>query len=90
MAGYTVGRMNNVFVNHRRYYFRCLVASGRPEANSDAALKQSNEWWYKKYGRPYIEVYYRFLLGPRLFTLVSPVFAARRIAGGIKRSLRIN
>jgi GT2 family glycosyltransferase len=86
-AGFTIGRINSAFVNHRRYYFRCLVGAEHPEGISPLAINQANEWWHTKYGRPYIEVYYRFLLGAYLFTLVSPLFYARRVAGSMLRAL---
>lgn len=90
LAGYMVARLNGVFVNHRRLYFRSLVVSGAGERNTlphTEALKQSTAWWNKKWGRPYVELYTRWRRGPYLFTLMWPYFRLRRLGGLLKRAL---
>jgi GT2 family glycosyltransferase len=89
-GGYSVVRLNDVFVNHRRMYIRSLVVEGTPESGTlphSEAIKQSRAWWDRKWGKPYAEVYAKWRYGSFLFALMFPYFWARRIGGLLKRVL---
>ncbi len=90
LQGYGVARLNAVFVNHRRLYFRNLVVGGTPEIerlpHSDA-LRQSTPWWNNKWGRAYVELYARWRWGRLLFALMLPYFWLRRVGGSFKRAM---
>ena len=87
LSGYIVGRLNGIFINHRRFIFRNLVLeneSDRYELPHSKAIKQSAVWWKKKWGRPYIELYFKWRFGPLLFITMLPYFWIRRIAAHVK------
>ena len=91
LNGYNVGRLNGIFVNHRRMYFRRLVIGGTREANAlphSKIIKQSAAWWNEKWGRPYPELYAQWRWGQPLFTLMLPYFWLRRVGSALKRAAR--
>ncbi|TAM53886.1 MAG: glycosyltransferase [Acidobacteria bacterium] len=89
LGRFEVARLNGVFVNHRRFLFRHICVGGTPLAAAlphQDALKQSGEWWRRKWGRPYTELYARLRLGPTFFWALAPYFVARRFAGRVRRA----
>ncbi len=90
LGGFEVSRLDGVFVNHRRLLFRHICVGGTPLAAAaphQDALEQSGEWWRRKWGRPYVELYAQLRLGPTLFGALAPYFVLRRFAGRIRRGL---
>ena len=85
LSGYTVARLNNVFVNHLRLLFHNLGASGAQQCYASYAmphlepLKQSTVWWNKKWGKPYIELYTRWRWGLFVYIIMLPYFWLRRL-----------
>lgn len=90
LGGFTVARLNNVFVNHRRLLFRNLGVSGMRQSDAmphSEALKQSTVWWNKKWGKPYIELYARWRWGLFACTIMLPYFWLRRLVILLKGTL---
>ena len=87
LAGYGIARLNGVFVNHRRLLFHNLCASETKSMPHSEVIRQSAEWWNKKWGRPYIELYARWRWGSFLFTIMLPYFWLRRLGVSLKRTL---
>jgi len=88
LAGFLVARLDGVFVNHRRFLFHNLCARETNSLPHPEAIKQSRDWWKRKWGRPYIELYTRWRFGSFLFTIMLPYFWLRRFASFIKRMLK--
>lgn len=80
-AGFGVGRLNGVFVNHRRALFSRLTRPDvdKPAMPHVAGLRQSTEWWNKKWGRPYDELYFEWRHGRFLLGLAKPYFMSKRM-----------
>jgi len=82
-AGFQVGRINNVFVNHRRMLVRESAISDDsqkrklPHINE---IRQSSDWWMGKYKKNYAELYFEWRFGRLAGIVAAPIFALRRIA----------
>ncbi len=90
MKGYQVARLNGVFINHRRLAIRNLVLQGTPEIDAlphRAVIRQSEQWWLEKWGRPPGELFAKWKWGPVMFSLLQPYFRLRHCGGLLKRAL---
>lgn len=94
--GWWIGRLDRVFVNHRRVLFRRLSTAGSPDASEVPhadALRESTRRWKEKWGRPYSEAYTEWRFGRGIMALIRPYFLLRRLAfvfwrGLVERRLR--
>ena len=81
-AGYKVGRLNNIFVNHKRFTVRELTVKTDKELKQlphGAAVAQAGEWWLEKYRKNYDEIYFEFRYGYFLFKVFYLYFLAIRV-----------
>lgn len=81
-AGYKVGRLNNIFVNHKRFTVRELTVKNSEELKQlphGAAGAQAGEWWLEKYRKNYNEIYFEFRYGYFLFKVFYLYFLAIRV-----------
>jgi GT2 family glycosyltransferase len=82
-SGRWIGRLDRVFVNHRRVLFRRLSTADSPDADEVPhadALRESTRRWKEKWGRPYAEVYTEWRFGRGIMALMRPYFWLRRLA----------
>jgi GT2 family glycosyltransferase len=87
LSGFLVARLNGVFVNHRRYLFHSLCARDPYSLPHQDAIRQSHEFWVKKWGRPPIELYAKWRYGKFLFLLMLPYYWLRRCICKIKQRI---
>ena len=88
--GWKIGRLERVFVNHRRTLFRSLSAAAPLDASAvphAEALRHSSHRWNEKWGKPYGEAYFEWRYGRRAMALMRPYFWLRRLASVCRRAL---
>jgi hypothetical protein len=59
--------------------------SERRELPHAHEIVQASDWWTKKYGRAYNEIYFEWRHGQLLYRIVRPWFSIRRLAARFVR-----
>jgi GT2 family glycosyltransferase len=87
-AGFDVGLAKNTSVYHHRYLFYRLTHRDDEALVPHAeAIDQSIQWWLRKWGKPYAQIYFDWRWGKAASLCAKPYFACRAIAGKLRRKI---